>query len=181
MRFQKFLLIAVSVIVIIVGSVSPMNLPFKNLTISSVGGTLGGLFVLVLLIERVTEIAISIWRQPTADRLTKSIEMLAEATRTAEVEELGELKMNLASYKSETKSIALQFSFAISIVTCMVGVGIFTSLFDYSGITSGNQKTFVRGTDIVLTAGLLSGGSDAFHQFTSALENFFKSSKPPVS
>ncbi len=39
------------------------------------------------------------------------------------------------------------------------------------------QESFLRAVDIVLTAGLISGGSDAFHQFTSALEKFFKQSK----
>lgn len=49
-------------------SAYPQSAPVKtDLTFPGILGAMGGLFILVLLIERSTEIAIAIWRQSETD------------------------------------------------------------------------------------------------------------------
>ncbi len=170
--FPKVLVLAVLLVVVIVFSVTPQVAPIRaDLTFQSVLGALGGIFIIVLLVERATEIAIAIWRQSAADALKEEISLLAkDATRAAD--HLAKSK-ELAVYQAGTKSIALLIGFSLGVIVCSAGVGLLASVVD----TSKASINFIRGVDILLTAGLIAGGSDGFHQFTSALETFFSESK----
>ncbi|EIM31787.1 hypothetical protein LepocDRAFT_00005290 [Leptothrix ochracea L12] len=170
--FAKILTLIGLTILVIVFSANPLTAPIKDgLTFPAVMASLGGIFVIVLLVERVTEIAITIWRQSDADELKTEIENLTkDATKAAE---LLEKQKCFAKYQAETKSIALLIGFTISIVVCCAGVGLLGAVID---ITKGNPN-FLRGVDILLTSGLIAGGSDSFHKFVSTLETFFNESK----
>jgi len=170
--FGKWLLIGILTIVIIIFSVNPQSAPIvPNLTLQKVLAALGGIFVIVLLVERATEIVISIWRQVPTDKLKRELSVLTSDPTKAEA---AAVKVKeLVEYQAETKGLSLLTGFAISIVICSVGVGLLGELID---ITKGNPH-FLRGVDIVLTSGLIAGGSDAFHQFVRALETFFTKSK----
>jgi hypothetical protein len=89
-----------------------------------------------------------------------------------------EKAVELTAYQSETKIIALLIGFSVSIIVCSGGIGILNTIV-VADPTRGNLR-FLRGIDIVLTSGLLAGGSDSFHQVVSALENFFESTKSKV-
>ena len=69
--------------------------------------------------------------------------------------------------------IALLVGFTISAIACCGGIGILDNVIT----TTNADKTFIRAIDILLTSGLLAGGSDAFHQFVRALETFFQNAK----
>ncbi len=170
--FGKALIVAVLVIVIMYGIVNPQFAPVRDdLNLASILGVLGGLFILVLLIERATEIAIAIWREPHARKKHIIVEDLTKSA--AEPAKLDLEKSLLLDYKSETKSIALLIGFSLSVVACAGGIGILDAIVDIEGADQG----FMRGIDIVLTSSLLAGGSDAFHQFVRALEDFFGSAR----
>jgi len=153
-------------------SFNPLTAPIKDgLTFQAVLGSLGGIFIIVLLVERVTEIVISIWRQSGTDQLKSEIESLVKDSQSSE--SVPGKQMDLAKYQAETKSIALLVGFSISVIVCCAGVGLLSSIIDF---TKGNQN-ILRGVDIVLTSGLIAGGSDGFHQFVSTLETFFDESR----
>jgi hypothetical protein len=68
-RFATALVLAVLLIVTIVFSVSPQMAPMKpSLTFEAVLAALGGIFVIVLLVERVTEIVITLSRHRANSR-----------------------------------------------------------------------------------------------------------------
>lgn len=170
--FAKTLALVGLTILVIVFSANPLTAPIKDgLTFSSVMASLGGIFVIVLLVERVTEIAITIWRQSDANELKAEIENLKKGTTNAVA--LLEKQIGFAKYQAETKSIAILIGFTISIVVCCAGVGLLGAVID---IPKENPN-FLRGVDILLTSGLIAGGSDSFHQFVSTLETFFNESK----
>jgi hypothetical protein len=54
---------------------------------------------------------------------------------------------------------------------CAGGVGILPSILNIDRAAPNFE--FMRGVDIVMTAGLLASGSDAIHQFVRALQKFF--------
>ncbi len=170
--FGKWLLLGILTIVIIIFSVNPQSAPIvSGLTLQKVLAALGGIFVIVLLVERATEIVISIWRQAPTEQLKEELSALTgdpakAADATAKAKEL-------AKYQAETKGLSLLTGFTLSIVVCSAGVGLLGEIID---ITKGNLH-FLRGVDIVLTSGVIAGGSDAFHQFVRALETFFTKSK----
>lgn len=172
--FAKMLVLVGLVILVVVFSVNPLVAPIKSdLAFSTIMTSLGGVFVIVVLVERVTEIAITIWRQSDADQIKTEIENLKGDP--AGVAELLPKEKFLASYQAETKSIALLVGFTISIVVCCAGVGLLGSIVEISA-GPGNVN-FLRGVDILLTSGLIAGGSDGFHQFVTTLETFFSESK----
>ena len=142
-----------------------------NLTFEAVLAALGGIFVIVLLVERVTEIVITLSRQSKADEIKAEIDALRDQATNAV-----SLQQKLAIYQAQTKSIALLVGFSVSIVVCAAGVGLLGAVID----TSKASPKFLRGVDIVLTAALIAGGSDGFHKFVSALESFFTESKKRI-
>jgi hypothetical protein len=170
--FGKWLLLGILTIVIIVFSINPQASPFvSDLTLQKVLAALGGIFVIVLLVERATEIVISIWRQAPTDQLKEELTALTgDPTKAADATAKAK---ELAKYQAETKGLSLLVGLSLSIVVCSSGVGLLGEIIDS---TKGHVH-FLRGVDIVLTSGLIAGGSDAFHQFVRALETFFTKSK----
>jgi hypothetical protein len=170
--FGTWLLLGILTIVIIIFSVNPQLAPiFSDLTLQKVLAALGGIFVIVLLVERSMEIVVSIWRQAPTDQLKEELSaLMADPAKAADATAKAK---ELTKYQAETKGFSLLVGFALSIVVCSAGVGLLGEIID---ITKGN-KYFLRGVDIVLTSGLIAGGSDALHQFVRALETFFTKSK----
>jgi hypothetical protein len=155
--------------------VNPQLAPIiSDLTLEKVLVALGGIFVIVLLVERVTEIVVSIWWQATTDQLEEELSaVMDDPAKTADA--TAKAKKKLAKCKAETKGFSLLFGFTLSIVVCSAGVGLLGEIID---ITKGNVQ-FLRGVDIVLTSGLIAGGSDEYHQFVRALEKLFKKIPKP--
>lgn len=105
-----------------------------------------------------TEIMITIWRQPDAEKLKAEVE--AEELKTKNNSSNSEKKLELAKYQAETKSIALIIGFTISVIVCCAGIGLLSAVIN---TTPEDKFRFLRGVDIVLTSGLIAGGSDSFH------------------
>lgn len=174
--FGKLLVLAILAMTAVLAALTPQAAPIRtDLTPQSVLGALGGLFVLVLLIERVTEIIISLWRQAPTDTMKRELECLLKDDPKASA--AMEKTKELATYQAETKSRAMLVGFSVSVIACAAGVGLLDTLLD----TTHANKQWLRGIDILLTSGLLAGGSDAFHQFTSTLETFFSESKKKMA
>lgn len=176
--FAKALILAVLAIIVVIFSIEPQFAPIKStLKLPDVMGALGGVFIIVLLVERVTEIVITIWRQSESESIKSEIESigkdLAKTPDGIKSLDLQEKNKSLATYQSNTKSIALLVGFSISVIVCAAGVGLLDVVLD----TATGNKSFLRAVDIILTSGLIAGGSDSFHQFVSTLETFFNQSK----
>lgn len=150
-------------------SAHPQSAPVKtDLTFSGLLGALGGLLILVLLIERVTEIVISIWREAETNKMKGELAILESDQKQATA--AANKKSELSTFQAQTKVAALTIGFALSVVACAGGVGILETILSIDKA----EPTFIRGIDIVLTSGLLAGGSDVFHQFVRSFETFFK-------
>ena len=179
--FGTWLLLGILTIVVIIFSVKPQFAPIiSDLTLEKVLVALGGIFIIVLLVERVTEIVVAIWWQAKTDQLeaelsalkgdlTKAADETAKKAKEEAKELVKEKDKELVKYKAETKGFSLLFSFALSIVVCSAGVGLLGAIIEIT-----EDAKFLRGVDIVLTSGLIAGGSDEYHQFVRALERTFK-------
>ena len=145
--FRKLLLAAVLLLLAIVSSITfPEGAPVKeNFTFESLLGTLGGILIMVLLVERVTEIVLAFRRQAN----------------------------NGNASPDETKRVALIIGYSLGVLVCSAGVGMLSTILN----TAGANQGLIRFVDIILTAGLIAGGSDGFHQFVAAIETFFVESR----
>ncbi|MCI5220029.1 MAG: hypothetical protein D3914_12785 [Candidatus Electrothrix sp. LOE2] len=146
--FRKFLLAGVLLLLAIVSSVTfPTGAPIKEgFGFESLLGTLGGILIMVLLVERVTEIVLAFRRQAKKENMPQ---------------------------QDETKRIALIIGFSLGVLVCSAGVGMLSTILN----TEGANQGLIRFVDIILTAGLIAGGSDGFHQFVAAIETFFVESR----
>ena len=171
-RQAKILLLVILFIIVIVFAIQQLSAPFReDLKVQDITGALGALFIIVLLVERVIEIFTSIWRAPEADKLKQNINSITDKRKT---NELKVAKDELAEYKVKTQGITLLTSFSLAIIICAAGVGLLSEIINLPGDAPSSQKSFIRGVDIVLTAGLIAGGSDGFHHFVNSFVTFFK-------
>lgn len=176
-RFSYIVIIVILIIVVIFYAVNPLYAPFKTIELPHLAGTFGALFIIVLLIERVTEIFISLTRSTKADQLKLAVDSFSEDDRKTKEKEFKEAENALSTYKSATKKSAMTAGFVLAVLICAAGVGFLSEVIDLDQIKINDQESFIRGMDIILTAGLISGGSDAFHQFVTTVEAYFKDSK----
>jgi hypothetical protein len=197
-HLSNYTLIVILTLIVIYFSANPQSAPIvSDLTLQKVLSALAGIFAFVLLVERFTEIIISFSRGIETDKKIEEISLLKEelssqsqnsenanletGTNTTnpdnqdknKEEKLATSQKTLAKYQAETKKTSLLVSFALSIIICSAGVGLIGEIID---IKQGNQN-FLRAVDIVLTSGLIAGGSDSFHQVVRAFETFFTESK----
>ncbi len=178
MDFKKFGITLIGIILLGL-AIWGANLNIKagiidDLSFQMLLGTLGGLFVIALLIERFIEVFVSIWFEKETNELEE--QRFSAQTEAAK----SKAKKKLIEQKSKTKGTALITSFTVSILVCVAGVGLLNDIIDPADV-KGVQANLLRGVDIVLTASLLAGGSDGIHQFISTLEKFFKESKERMS
>ncbi len=176
--FGKWLVVGILVVIAIIASAYPRSAPIKPiLDINHMFGALGSVFMIVLLVERATEIVITVWRQTETEMKKAHINSLnLEISKKPQADLSAELlaeQKRLASYQTETKRIALLTGLTISVLLCATGVGLLEVVIDRADAEIG----FIRFADIVLTSGLIAGGSDGFHKFVSTLETFFIESK----
>jgi hypothetical protein len=154
---------------------------------------LTNLGVLVLVLERALELYASIWfrkdRIPLDETVSKTDAMVdLELKRSAVPETADDAKLasvletrktaieNLKEYKQKTMTYTLRVSFIAGVIISIAGFRVLDSLFISDNIT-GLQLLIYTYVDILLTAGILAGGSNGIHSLSTTLGAFFDSSK----
>jgi hypothetical protein len=135
--------------------------PFQQNLGNSIVGTISGMGVLVILVERTTEVVVNTLR--SEEVVMKSRLDRLELQQEPVGQEYPELKERLAVYKSGTQRLSLLVGLAIGVLVSCTGVGFLSSILNLSESIPVNLQ-LRRGVDILLTAGLLAGGSQAFHE-----------------
>jgi len=164
------------------------SLAFKNLGNAQIGELVSSLFFTILIVERSLEVFISTWRGVEASQIKQSIadQQLAvdhasnsasdnsSADSDREIGDLNDLNADLTTYKATTAKIALWLGLTLGILTSFVGIRILETFIQVgvdANLNAIQLRTF-RILDIVLTGGLIAGGSKGFHQLMSIYEEF---------
>ena len=160
------------------------SLAFKNLRNAQIGELVSSLFFTILIVERSLEVFISTWRGVEASQIKQRItdQQLAvdhasddsSNDRDREIGDLNDLNADLTTYKATTAKIALWLGLALGILTSFVGIRILETFIQVGVDANVNDiqlRTF-RILDIILTGGLIAGGSKGFHQLMSIYEEF---------
>jgi len=136
-------------------------------------GVLTHLAIISLITERFVEIFTSVIRVPNRvileGDLRKSLESDDEMAKHDAIEALD-------IYKAKTGIFAMSISFIAGLIIASVGIHVLGPLFDTSGLTPTQNKFFVA-IDIVITAGLIAGGSKGVNSLTSSIGAVFDAMK----
>ncbi len=137
-----------------------ISAPFREDVGEKVLGTLTGLGVLVVLVERSTEVAINAVRTETPSLESRKT-LLERDQRTSEPE-YADITAKLDKYKAGTQQLSLLIGMALGVLVACTGIGVLKSILIDNPIPARLQLR--RLADIILTAGVLAGGSQAFHE-----------------
>ena len=169
-----------------VGSLSP-----KDLGVGDVTKLLTTFFVLALFVERTLEVFITAWRGGETvkrdDELQKVMKALAKNETDAALQgNVKAMSERFAEYKCETQAIALRSGLVLGILIAAVGVRSFNTFVE--GPVVPNTTTIwldIRaGTfnvlDVLVSGGIIGGGSDAIHKMMNVITEFFDATAKKV-
>ena len=124
---------------------------------------LGILYIIALFVERALEVLIKAWRQGGKARLEQEVDD-------------GQRKRKLEEYKAGTKRRALLVGLTLGLLVSLSGVRLLGPIFQFSSI-SAFQEALFHFTDIIITAGLIAGGSSTIHELMALIDDFLKASR----
>ena len=132
---------------------------------------LGVLYIVALFVERSLEVLIKAWRQAGKFHLE-------EEMRSAEPENKAETRKALGEYRAGTQRRALLAGLTLGVLVSLSGVRLLGPIFD-PGVTDvwSFQQALFQFTDIVVTAGLIAGGSATIHELMALVDDFLKASR----
>ena len=133
---------------------------------------LGILYIVALFVERALEVLIKAWRQGGRG-------LLEEGIRSENTDEEKAIKeRELERYKAGTQRRALLAGFTLGILVSLSGVRLLGPIFDVSGSGASEfQAAVFQFADIVITAGLIAGGSSTIHELMALIDDFLKKSR----
>jgi hypothetical protein len=176
--------IILAVVFYLLDSIGTINLSFKKMTESDVLAIIASLFVVAVFMERTIEAILSPIRSPDRQKIEHDIEDLKQ-----EIENLTPISQSCAGkkkalmdkqhaldlYKMQTAKRAYWLSFGFGIVISFVGVRALAGLIEPSALSSlgKTHRTLFSFTDVVLTGGVIAGGSAAIDKIGRAIRQFF--------
>lgn len=163
---------------------APERSVVKNFGATDVVQLLTILLVVALLAERAIEIYVGAWRGPVASQLEATVKTREEAVAgqlaaapsdgtvlSAARKALEDAKDEQRRYTCATRQHALWIGLALGLLVSGVGLRALETLVDPSG-WSVRQLTAFRMIDVVLTGGVIAGGSEGIHRVATVFENF---------
>ena len=142
----------------------------KDLDYDHYSSLFAGLFIITVIVERFIEVFNSIWRRKGR------LEHIRDVEYAGNDKERIEAQRKLDAYRAKTETLAMYSGFVIGIIIGICGLRILNSIFDLDAL-QGLQKTAFLASDIVLTAGLIAGGSKGINAVTSLVGEFFEATK----
>ncbi len=179
------LIILIALLVLSVTS-APMVLEFKENYLEEAQRLIASLFVVAVFVERALEVFVVTWRGPRTNELDAEIvhysEQLAiESKRSGgmvtsqmmEIEnKLKTLQQERIHYKSDTQRMALWGGLLLGVLIGAGGLRVLSSLLaNYTALGNMQRIIFVV-TDVLLTGGLLAGGSEGIHKIYKVYSEF---------
>jgi hypothetical protein len=184
--------IAVAVVLLAFGiAVGVMTgaLTIKPVTAQNVRALLQTMFVVALFIERALEVFVSAWRDPGAAPLEAAAETAQEALKQAIAsgvpsaiqaaqQALDAAEAALKVYKAETKRIALSAAIVVGVLVAAAGLRTFETFVELRASHQGSWDEIAgalfNAVNVVITGGLLGGGSDLIHKILKVITDFLQ-------
>ena len=136
---------------------------------------LGILYVVALFVERALEVLLKAWRQGGKIRLQAEIAKSAHESKA-------EAEKNLQEYKTGTQRRALLVGLTLGILVAVAGIRLLGPIFQFDLAAEWTfQLAVFQFTDIVITAGLIAGGSTTIHELMALIDEFLRRSRKGVN
>lgn len=153
---------------------------FKLDTAADIVRPLTGLLVAALFMERLQEVLVKAWRQrerlKIEAELKKAKLMVAVNDSESTLDKQAEVEARLLDYQNDTKNFAFAIGLAIGFVFALFGLRCLSEVMNYENIV-GAQAIVFEFADLIVTAGVIAGGSDALHKFVSIFTDFFDATR----
>ena len=168
--WMALLVVALAVVVAVQGdSLAPAAVAADERPFLTALMQLGILYIVALFVERSLEVLLKAWRQGEKTRLEEKVREAEERGRAAAESELRD-------YRAGTQRRALLAGLTLGLLVSLSGVRLLGPIFDLAA-ASALQRAVFRFTDIVLTAGLIAGGSAAIHELMALIDDFLRASR----
>jgi len=166
---------------------TPESATFKDeFQITLIGQLLGMLFIIALFLERALDVFLTTWRAGHSEELDskikeheqriKDLESKAPTKKNEAVDKLKQaleqLKQEKLKYRTKTRNIAMWSALFCGILISAVGIRTLQSFVLLSENVSDFQLGLFHFLDVLLTGGLIAGGSDSVHKLTELYRNF---------
>lgn len=157
------------------------SITWKPINESNLGGEIAILFFISLAIQSSVEIFITNFREVEKLEIRQRIEILkTKANRTIdEQEQLINQQKKLTAYRNTTKKITNFASLCLGFGIGLTGFRILQPFVVELNLFGWQEKLF-HTIDILLAAGLLSGGSSGIHRITSLYKEFTSRERPTL-
>jgi F0F1-type ATP synthase assembly protein I len=132
--------------------VGPMKF-HENIGLSSISQMLIILLLITVFLERALEVFVLTFRAPGEDNYADNAEKLAE-------------------YKHETRRITLSSALFMGILISMIGIRGIGAFIDFQENTIPWQRAWFHILDILLTGGVIAGGSNFIHKMLQIITTF---------
>jgi len=158
------------------------SITWKPLTESNLGGQIAILLFISLAIQSSVEIFITNFREVEKLEIIQNINTITNKTdRTIEEqEEMLNQQKRLTEYRNKTKKITNFASLCLGFGVGLTGVRILQPFVIELNLVGWQEKLF-HAIDILLVAGLLSGGSSGIHRITSIYNEFTNRSRTTLT
>ncbi len=91
---------------------------------------------------------------------------------------MAEAEKALAEYRAGTQRRALLVGLTLGILVSVSGVRLLGPIFEFGGADGWSfQRAVFQFTDIIVTAGLIAGGSATIHELMALIDDFLKTSR----
>lgn len=139
---------------------------------------IGYLFLISLFVERAIEMFLSAWRSEDADKkdleirhLNNKIESLGTSSTESMLKNLEKLEINRSKYSAKSRMYALWFGLIIGAFISLVGIRTLETIVISKDLI-GLQKNLFVTVDVLLTASVLAGGSEAINKLMKVYNSF---------
>lgn len=190
-RWFAGLLIALLMVCLVIGWFS---LSFETVQWATNAGekavtALGTLFVIALFVERAQEVYISAWRDLGKARL-EAVVQEAKALADNETDPIKKepllrrfvrAELELAEYKHDTAKLAFLGGLGLGVLIALAGPRILVDVVVVQGDLVGAQGAIFNGVDILVTGGLIGGGSKGIHKVVMLFLDFVDQTRKRVN
>lgn len=165
------------------------GLAFKPFKADEVVGNLTALFLISAFLERALEVFLTSWRDADRRKLEHEIaHALADAkaapdsTAAAEAQRrVLQKRHELHLYKAQTARASFICGLVAGVVIALAGARALTPLLAALPPAGSPQLLVVTIIDVVITAGLIGGGSDGIHKLVSVITDYLDATRAKVA
>jgi hypothetical protein len=154
------------------------GIPFKTFTDTDILAIVTSLFVVAVFMERSIEAILTPVRAPDRQKLKQELDDLRKAAETDISKKAAQRvkECELETYRLHTARWAYWLSFVFGLLISLVGIRTLAGLVEPTELEKlgALQRTLFSFVDIVLTGGVIAGGSAAIDKIGRKISEFYK-------